>query len=80
MGEMAQVREQAAAARRGGDARSLAALRERQVALWGRVEALAVELIARGEAPAGMVERLRVALEVPVEGAGVDAWEERRAA
>jgi hypothetical protein len=63
-GALAQIQEQQGLAIRAGDIPRLNRLLSEQAVAWDRVRGCAEQLIARGEAPEGMVERLRESLRI----------------
>ena len=61
---LSRVQEQQGSALREANRAELRRLRSEQAVAWGFVRGFAEHLVARGEAPAGMVERLRRALRL----------------
>jgi hypothetical protein len=61
---LSRVQEQQATALREGDQLRLRHLYSEQALAWAFVRGFAQQLIERGEAPPGMVERLRSALKI----------------
>ena len=61
---LSRVQEQQAVALREDDRAGLRRLLSEQAVAWAFVRGFAEQLVARGEAPPGMVERLRRALRI----------------
>lgn len=61
---LSRVQEQQAVALREDDRAGLRRLLSEQAVAWAFVRGFAEQLVARGEAPLGMVERLRRALRI----------------
>jgi hypothetical protein len=61
---LSRVQEQQAVALREGDRMRLRRLLSEQAVAWAFVRGFAEQLVERGEAPQGMVERLRRALKI----------------
>ena len=66
VGLLSHLREQEAHALREGDYSRGRRLAQLQALAWSYIRAFAEPLEARGDAPPGMVERLRLSLKIPL--------------
>ena len=66
VGLLSHLREQEAHALREGDYSRGRRLAQLEALAWSYIRAFAEQLEARGDAPPGMVERLRLSLKIPL--------------
>ena len=81
VGTLSRIQDEQAIAIRAGDLGKLNRLLSEQAIAWAHARAFVLELVARGEAPLGMVERLRQITQVHKdrEGELLEAQERLRA-